>query len=437
MGIPTIFVAVLVNERTHRAKDVISEVGRQVGGAQTFLGPTLAIPYTLPSGKGDVPANHSVYLVFPARASAELKTSTEERHRSLFRVPVYQADLKFDADFDFSDVPASVPEGADLNWSRAEIIVGVTGPHGALTDAVLSVDHKALTLVPAGIIGTLPLDRDGNPRARLALFSVRPGDALKAQAPLHVTSTLRFSGAEHVAVLAYGKTTQLTAEGDWPDPGFDGEILPVSRNVTGHGFTAKWSVPFIARGVRAQGPIDSISGLNTTALGLSFVEMTDPYQSVNRSLKYALLFFGLVFLSYFVFEVTAGKRVHPAQYILVGIAQVIFYLLLLSVSERIGFDWGFLLSGGATVILLSANAGWIFSNRLQGIRALLIFSALYSLIYLLLRLEDNALLIGAIASFLIVAAAMYLTRSIDWYNAPKRTDTSSAQMMPSPPAPTR
>jgi inner membrane protein len=118
-----------------------------------------------------------------------------------------------------------------------------------------------------------------------------------------------------------------------------------------------------------------------------------------------------------VFEVTTGKRVHPAQYVLVGIAQIIFYLLLLSLAERIGFDFGFLFAGAATVVLLSANAGWVFSNRLQGVRALAIFTLLYALIYLLLRLEDNALLVGAIASFLALAAAMYLTRSIDWYSS--------------------
>jgi inner membrane protein len=123
-----------------------------------------------------------------------------------------------------------------------------------------------------------------------------------------------------------------------------------------------------------------------------------------------------LFLSYFIFEVTTGKRVHPAQYILVGIAQIIFYLLLLSFAERIGFDFGFLLAGSATVILLSANAGWIFESRIQGLRALLCFGLLYALIYMLLRLEDNALLVGAIASFLAVAAAMYFTRGIDWYS---------------------
>lgn len=188
------------------------------------------------------------------------------------------------------------------------------------------------------------------------------------------------------------------------------------RAVSQQGFSGEWSVPWIARGIPAEGRSFSVAGLDSTALGVSFVELADPYQSVNRSLKYVLLFLGLLFLSYFIFEVTTGKRVHPAQYILVGIAQIIFYLLLLSFAERIGFDFGFLLAGSATVILLSANAGWIFESRLQGFRAFLCFGLLYALIYMLLRLEDNALLVGAIASFMAVAAAMYFTRGIDWYS---------------------
>ena len=148
----------------------------------------------------------------------------------------------------------------------------------------------------------------------------------------------------------------------------------------------------------------------------SSIRVAATYQSVTRSLKYVLLFLGLIFLTYFVFEATSGKRVHPAQYILVGTAQIIFFLLLLSLAEKIGFDFAFLLAGGGTVALLSANAGWIFSSRLQGMRALATFSLLYVLIYLLLRLQDDALLIGAISSFLAVAAAMYFTRGIDWYS---------------------
>jgi len=149
----------------------------------------------------------------------------------------------------------------------------------------------------------------------------------------------------------------------------------------------------------------------------SSIKLVDSYRSVTRSLKYVLLFLGLVFLTYFVFEATTGKRVHPAQYILVGTAQIVFYLLLLSLAEKIGFDLAYLLAGGSTVALLSSNAAWVFSSRTQGIRALVVFSLLYSLIYVLLRIEEYALLVGAIASFLALTAAMYLTRNIDWYSS--------------------
>jgi inner membrane protein len=417
MTIPALFVGGLVDERTRRAADVVQEISGHVGGQQTFLGPTLAIPYTIPPQSPNDTAKHGMYLVFPTTASGALKTATEERRRSLFKVPVFQADLKLDATFDLSGVPSSAPQGAVLDWSRAEFLVGVSDARGAQSDALLTANGKTSTLIPAAITQYLDIGTGKNQPVRLTLFGARAEGIATPNARFDVTSAMRFSGAQRVAVLAYGNTTHLTAQGDWPSPGFDGGFLPVTRQVSSHGFTAEWSVPFIARSVRAEGDSESITGLDATALAISFVEVADPYQSVTRSLKYVLLFLGLLFLSYFVFEVTTGKRVHPAQYVLVGIAQIIFYLLLLSLAERIGFDLSFMLAGAATVGLLSANAGWVFSSRLQGIRAAAIFTLLYALIYLLLRLEDNALLVGAIASFLAVAAAMYFTRRIDWYSS--------------------
>jgi inner membrane protein len=358
-----------------------------------------------------------MYFVFPSLATANFKITTEERHRSLFKVPVFRSDSKLDATFDLTGVPSALPPGAELDWSRAEILVGVSDARGALADATLTINGKTSTLVPAEIAQNLSIGGDQNPQFRLTLFGSKVDGIAKPNAQFTVTSNLRFSGAQRIAVIAYGKTTHLTAQGDWPSPGFDGGFLPVSRTVSSSGFTADWSVPFIARGVRAEGQSDTIAGLDGTALGVSFIEVADPYQSVSRSLKYVPLFLGLVFLSYFIFEVTTGKRVHPAQYVLIGVAQIIFYLLLLSLAERIGFDIGFLIASTATVILLSSNAGWIFTSRLQGVRALAIFTCVYLLIYMLLRLEDNALLVGAIASFLAIAAAMYFTRGIDWYGS--------------------
>ena len=428
MAIPALFVDNLVDDRTKRAGDVMREISAHVGGEQTFLGPTLAIPYSIPPQSPSDTAKHGLYLVFPLQASATVKTTTEERRRSLFKVPVFLADVNLGANFDLTGVPAAAPPGAVLDWSQAEIVVGVSDARGAQTDALLTANGKTTTLVPADITQYLYIGGDQNPHRKLTLFGARAAALAHPGAQFEVSSALRVSGAKRVAVLAYGKTTQLTMQGDWRSPGFDGGFLPVTRHVSDHGFTAQWSVPFIARGVRAEGPADSITGLDATELGVSFIEVADPYQSVNRSLKYVLLFLGLIFLSYFVFEVTTGKRVHPAQYILVGIAQIIFYLLLLSLAERTGFDLGFLLAGAATVGLLSANTAWIFASRFHGLRAFAIFTVLYVLIYLLLRLEDNALLVGAITSFLAVAAAMYLTRKIDWYSSLPLVDGPHSQV---------
>lgn len=428
MTVPVFFVGGLVDDRTQRAADVVREISGHVGGQQTFLGPTLAVPYSIqPQVQTDI-TRRGIYLVFPTRASANIKTITDERRRSLFKVPVFQADLKLDATFDLAGVPAAAPLGALLDWSEAEIVVGVSDAHGALADAQLTEGGKTVTLAPAEIAQDFSISKDQSQSVKLTLLGTKVAEIAKPAARFDVTSTLRFSGAERIALLAYGKTTHLTAQGDWPSPGFDGGFLPVTRTVSSNGFTAEWSVPFIARGVRAEGQSDTISGLDASALGISFVEVADPYQSVSRSLKYAALFLGLLFLSYFVFEVTTGKRVHPAQYVLVGIAQIIFYLLLLSLAERISFDVGFLLAGSATVVLLSANAGWVFSSRMQAFRALVVFSLLFALIYMLLRLEDNALLVGAIASFVAVAAAMYSTRGIDWYSSLPAIGASGLQI---------
>ena len=169
----------------------------------------------------------------------------------------------------------------------------------------------------------------------------------------------------------------------------------------------------------------------TSVLG---IHLADSYRSMRRSVHYITLFLGLVFLTYFLLEVLSGKSVHTAQYALVGVAQTIFYLLLLSFSEHLGFDLSFLIAGVSTVALLSINTDWIFRSRKLAMRALAAFSLLYTFIYVLLRVEAYALLVGALASFVAVAAAMYITRNVDWYGtgevAPGFTAAPSA---PPPP----
>src|ERR1035441_9623429 len=183
------------------------------------MGPTIAIPYNIPPQSQSDIAKHGVYLVFPERASAVLKTATEERHRSLFKVPVFKADLKLDAAFDLTGVPAAAPPGAELDWSRAEIVVGVSDARGALADALLTADGKTATLVPAEIGQDLSIGGEQNQQIKLTLFGAKADSIAKPNAQFNVTCALRFSGAQRIAVLAYGKTTHLSAQGDWPSPG--------------------------------------------------------------------------------------------------------------------------------------------------------------------------------------------------------------------------
>jgi inner membrane protein len=429
MSLGAVFLDNLVDERTGRRAEAVKEISAHVGGAQTFLGPTLVVPYSTTvtpppvvaaDGKTVMPVqqmlSRGVYVVFPTTASATVTVKTEERRRAMFRVPVFQADEEMTADFDLAGVPNTLPSDAVMDWNNAEMVVGVSDARGALADAVMTTASGTDAMTPAATVPRLSYGPKDAPERLTYLGKNMRGVALPS-AKFAVSVKLRFSGAQHIAMLPYGKSTRVEMRGDWANPSFNGGLLPASREVSKAGFHAVWTVPFIARGVAAQGDAEQISGLDTTTLGVSFAEVADPYQSMTRSVKYAPLFLGLVFLTYFLFEVTTGKRLHVAQYLLVGLAQLIFYLLLLSFAERAGFDAGFLIAGGASVALLATNVGWVFASKLQAMRAAGIFGALYSMIYMLLRLEDNAPMVGAIGSFAAVAAAMYFTRSTDWYGA--------------------
>lgn len=449
MSIPALFVFGILRDRTSRADQVTQELGQLSGGPQTFLGPVLAVPYRVPPGAASQPAPppppppsrdgtttttdvapaavnavagyNGVLIVYPLQGNATASVDSDVRKRSLFKVPVYRTKLDFTGRFDLTGVEASAPRGAILDWDRSELLVGASDARGAQSDIAFVLNGVRLVAGPATTLSEMGIETSEvfsdrpMPIAPGMRFFAAPADFAQAGSKFDISASMTFSGAQRLAVLAFAKTTTFSAKGDWPDPSFDGGFLPTSRSVDDDGFKASWSVPFIARGVPAAGSADTVSRLGSTALGVSFIETANPYQSVSRSLKYAPMFIGLVFLAYFLFESMAGRRVHPAQYVLIGLAQLIFYLLLLALAEQVGFDLAFLLAAGATVALISAYAGWVFESRRQGVIALVAFTALYTLIYVLMRLEDFALLIGALTSFAAIAAVMYFTRGIDWY----------------------
>ena len=241
--------------------------------------------------------------------------------------------------------------------------------------------------------------------------------------------TLPMSGGGALYLSPVGEITDVTMTADWPDPSFQGAYLPDEREITSDGFTAEWTIPYLARSLPRSFIADGNLGVleHGKSFGVEFISQGSPYQSVNRALKYALMFLGIVFLTFFLFEATTGGRAHPAQYILLGLTQVIFYLLVLAFAEHIGFSAAFGLTAGATVALTGFYAATVFHSAIRGFIAFAAFSGAYALIYLLMKSEDYALLIGSLTAFAAIALTMFVTRNLDWYGERNLTEEPSGK----------
>jgi inner membrane protein len=429
MAIPGVFVFALISERANRAEGVVREVSALQGGPQQVLGPVLVAPYTTPSPDGKT-REGGWYVVSPEQGSVTVKVKTSTLRRGIIDVPIYNATADFEAKFAPPPAAPNLPADAQIAWNEARLVVGFTDLRGAKTDMTGAfVEPSGKTVMTFAPTSNLGLGASNAPPG-VARHMVQPvgGDGFGlVAAPAGMISgsptggvfrgQVQFTGAQRLAVMPFAKSTTVSIAGDWSSPSFDGGFLPATRKTDGGAFNADWKVPFMARGLSDHGVSNALSlgALGQKDLGVSFVRTNNPYQNVTRALKYAVMFVGLVFLTFFVFEALSGRRVHPAQYVLIGLAQMVFYLLLLSLSEYLGFDLAFAIAAVATVGLIGLYAGWAFDSAAYRVRALIIFSLVYGLIYLLMRLEDFALLAGSIASFIGLSTAMYLTRRIDWY----------------------
>lgn len=447
MTIPGMFVWALIKDRSNRSEGVVAEVSQLQGGAQQVLGPLLIAPYVVPSTKKDGDPLTGWYVVSPETGSATVKVKTETRRRGIFEVPVYRATADIDAAFAATAAPANLPTGAIVDWSAARIVVGFSDLRGATSDVTATLTTPAgatrLDFAPASGIdlgrAAVAESEDYSARAaaaaaaasggRFGLVSAPAGALIASADGGRLKTSLTFTGAQRLSVMPFAKSTKVAISGDWPAPKFDGGFLPAPPTVGDSGFKADWSVPLVARGLVGAGPDSalSLSDLGNKDLGVTFTRTNNPYQNVMRALKYAVMFVGLVFLTFFVFEALSGTRLHPAQYVLIGLAQMVFYLLLLSLSEYLGFDWGFAIAAVATVLLIGLYAGAAFKARRYRIQAMVVFTIVYGLIYLLMRLEDFALLAGSIAAFVGLTAAMWLTRNIDWYGGKAEAVANGSQ----------
>lgn len=435
MGVPLLMVGGLVGERQGRARVTTAEIGAEAGGVQIVGGPMLLVPYTRvveaadDQGRTQRRTERGSYVVFAETGVADTVLTVQDRKQGIYRAATYTAVTDFDASFRPAAALSGVDDGTRFDWRQARVVMFVSDsrairnaaevrfadgatamfePVSDLSLAAPSPDYSrpGITSTPAA-----PLPSNLQAFAARAPFGAAPAD-------FSVETRLELTGAQRFALAAFAQDTSATIKGDRSDVRVQGHFRSeAAQNGAGEGFVASWRVPFVARGMEKAADLNSFNlGLAASRdMGVTFVSSDDIYNGVARAVRYGIMFIGIVFLATLIFEVVSSKKAHPAQYVLVGLAQCVFYLLLLSLTEFIGFTPAFVIAAVPTIALLAYYAGASFRSRGVGVRALFGLAALYGAMYVLMTLEDYALLAGSLVSFAVILATMIATRHVAWY----------------------
>lgn len=433
LTIPLLLVWVLVEERSQRASGVATQIAQEWGGTQTINGPFLVVPYTvsrkiLQGDKEieDVQERRAIFL--PSTTAIETKAAPKVLSRSIYDVTVYSSTLNFSGRFDAPNIGDVAAEVKSVRWRDAVLAVAISDVSGLKSTAALKINGG----------GDVPFDPSlGMPGSNVQGIHVRlngspalDGDAIR---PFDFTFALTLDGSSGMFFSPVARDTVVTMQSPWPHPSFTGGFLPADRSVSADGFTARWQIPHLARsvpqawtmaanGTDYEGP-ERLSQFN---FGVNFYIPVDFYDLVSRAAKYALMFLGTAFMAVFLMEMRSSKPVHAVQYLFVGLAMILFYVLLLSLSEHIGFEPAYVAAAGATSGMLALYIAKAQASRRKGLVMLGVLLGLYVLLYLILRLEDYALLAGAIGGFLVLTAVMFATLKVDWSGRGRATDALKA-----------
>ncbi len=410
MLVPAALIDHLVEERSNRHQQVVNEVSSKWAAPQTVSGPVLLIPYTYSykGADGKEITQRKLAHFLPEQLHISGQAVPEVRKRSLYQVTLYRSSLQLNGMF-----PALPLQSLNLNtdqmiWNEARLILGVTDPVGLEDEVALQWNGSASNM-EAGV------PENGALKDGLSIpVSVNP------TTPSRFNLSLKLRGSENLYFTPVGKTTNVTLHSSWQHPAFDGSYLPTSTaEVDKNGFNAHWKIMAGSR-TYPQAWKDNQIDLKPTAFGVRLIQPADNYARTARSVKYAILFIALSFAIFFFLELLQKRQVHPLQYLLVGFALCIFYTLLLSISEYTGFNIAYGIAATATIALIGLYVRTMFHSTRTALGFSAALSALYGYIYILIQLEDYALLFGSIGLFVIVAILMYASSKIDWYALPKQ-----------------
>jgi inner membrane protein len=402
--IPSLMIQNLIDERQNRSREAIERINDKWSRPQTLCGPVLSVPYctSVVDEHAKKISREHVLQFTPEELQIDTRLFPEERHYGIYKTILYKSEISISGHF--ADIQFKKIDCDTIYWERASLSIGFSDLRGITNNLVIQVDGQPYTA---------EIGKDMNIGNSLAV-SLNETGPVEGGRSLTFSCTMNLNGSGSISYIPVGKTTKVHTTGMWESPGYFGGFSP-EASLTADGFDARWSVLRFNRNIPDTWVDNPPDSFDDTRFGVSLVDMVDQYQQNMRSAKYAVLFIILTFLVFFFIELLTDKRIHPIQYLLVGAALILFYTLLLSLSEQLSFAWAYLIAGIATISLISVYSHSIFKNKMQtGIMAFTL-SALYIFLYTVLQLEDIALLIGSIGLFVILAIVMFVSRKITWY----------------------
>ena len=417
LQIPIGMISGVIGEREATRDNAVREVTSSWGGNQSIVGPSITVPYvhhwteqrTTGSQVESSTRTETRYATFlPETLRMTGTTASEVRYRGIFQVLLYTLSLEVSGGFSRPDFSAWGTDAEDILWEQAYLSLGVSDSKGITDQAVLNWNGDEFVFSPGSG------DSSGaGPGIHVPLTQALEGEAFDFSFPLAL------NGSEGVYFTPFGRETEVELTSDWPDPSFEGNWLPKERSVRADGFEATWSIPFLGRNYPQQWKTgsDFDEAINTSQFGVKFFVPIDNYRMGHRSVKYAPLFLVLTFITLWLFEILSGVRIHPLQYLLLGAGMSVFYLLELSLAEHIGFLAAYIAASSAIVLLIGSYSSVVLKSPTRASIVGSITAVLYGNLYILLRNQDYALLIGSIGLFVVIATVMYLTRKIN-FSAP-------------------
>ncbi len=413
--IPLFMVSNLVAERESYRNDVENTLRQSTSGPQKLVGPLIAIPvtevfYNLEKDEKVEYKKSYMHFILPESLRVEGNQHVESRSIGIYDGQIWNTDLKIKAQF--STEKMSQLKGETLTLGQPFIVVGVGDARGIGTVNVSKINGETLTVEPGtGVSGTL------------SGIHIPLTDKALENKTFAFEMSLNLAGTGSFAVAPVGRNSEMTLNSNWPHPGFMGDYLPVKHQIGKSGFQANWQSSWFANNMQSWLSDGKTPEWSTIpAFSVTVATPADQYQLTDRAIKYAILLIALTFMAFFVFETLTGLRLHPMQYLLVGLSLVLFYLVLLALSEHAGFTPAWIVASLVAALMNGMYLQAVLKSWKRSGVFVLALLGLDVVMWFLLRSEDSALLLGSAVLALALFAVMYLTRHLDWYalSQPKR-----------------